>query len=112
MEIGKFSKEYFDAVSICETDKSTLETLGIKEGDSIIVETEIGKVVVTSKIDRRAESGVVFIPCGPYANAVTSSDTLESGMPAYKAVPARIYAAKGESVLSVEELLKKIIEGS
>jgi formylmethanofuran dehydrogenase subunit D len=111
MEIGKLSKEYFDAVSICEMDKSTLENLGIEEGDPVTVETAVGKVVVSGKVDRRAEPGVVFIPCGPYANAVTGSDTLESGMPAYKAVPARISAAKGQSVLSVEEILKKMIEG-
>jgi formylmethanofuran dehydrogenase subunit D len=112
MEIGKLSKDYFDAVSICEMDKSTLETLGVEEGDSVVVETSNGKVVVSSKVDRKAEPGVIFIPCGPYANAVTGSDTLESGMPAYKAVPARLYSAKGQNVLSVEELLKKMMEGS
>jgi formylmethanofuran dehydrogenase subunit D len=112
MEIGKLSKDYFDAVSICEMDKSTLENLGIEEGDPVTVSTAIGKVIVSSKIDRKAEPGVVFIPCGPYANAVTGSDTLESGMPAYKAVNARISSAKGQSVLSVEELLKQMMEVS
>ena len=111
MEIGKLSKDYFDAVSICEMDQSTLESLGIEEGDSVSVETAVGKVVVSSKLDRKAEPGVVFIPCGPYANAVTGPDTLESGMPAYKAVTARIYSAKGKDILSVEELLRKMMEG-
>lgn len=110
MEIGKLSKDYFDAVSICEMDQSTLESLGVEEGDSVTVETEVGKVVVASKVDRRAAPGVVFMPCGPYANAVTGPDTLESGMPAFKAVSARIYSAKGQAVLTVEELLKEMME--
>ena len=110
MEIGKLSKDYFDAVSICEMDQSTLESLGIEEGDPVTVETDVGKVVVASKVDRRAKPGVVFMPCGPYANAITGPDTLESGMPAFKAVFARLYSAKGQTVLTVEELLKQMME--
>ncbi|UCE10023.1 MAG: tRNA CCA-pyrophosphorylase [Candidatus Thorarchaeota archaeon] len=109
MEIGKLSSDYFDAVSICEMDESTLKVLGIEDGDPVRVETDIGSVVVFGKHDRRAEPGVVFIPCGPYANAVTGSDTLESGMPGYKSIPARVFPAKGETVPTVEEILAEMV---
>ena len=110
MEIGKLSEDYFQAVAICEMDKTTLETLGLQEGDPVLVETDAGSIVVKSAVDRRAEPGVVFIPCGPYANAVTGSDTLESGMPAFKSITARLSAAKGKKVPTVEELLRKMME--
>ena len=112
MELGKLGPEYLKEVAICEMDKVTLGALGIEEGDPVRVETLHGSVVVTSKIDRRAEPGVVFIPCGPYANAITGSDTEESGMPDFKGVSAQIFAAKGESVLDVKQLLKQIVEGA
>ena len=112
MELGKLGPEYLKEVGICEMDKVTMEALGIGEGDPVRVETMHGSVVVTCKIDRRAEPGVVFIPCGPYANAVTSSDTEGTGMPAFKGVSAQLFAAKGEKVPTVEELLKQIVEGA
>ena len=112
MELGKLGPEYLKEVGICEMDKVTLEALGLDEGDPVRVETMHGSVVVTCKIDRRAEPGVVFIPCGPYANAVTGSDTEGTGMPRFKGMSAQLFAAKGEKVPSVEELLKQLVEGT
>ncbi|MFX1415659.1 MAG: molybdopterin dinucleotide binding domain-containing protein [Promethearchaeota archaeon] len=111
MELGKLNQEYIDAVAICEMDKSTLEALGVEEGDPVRIETVYGSVVVRSNLDRRAEPGVAFIPCGPYANVILDSDTLESGMPGFKTMDAKIVPAKGETILSTEELLKTMTEG-
>ena len=112
MELGKLGPEYFKEVSICEMDKVTLEALGLNEGEPVRVETIHGSVVVTSKLDRRAEPGVVFIPCGPYANAITGTDTEGTGMPNYKSIAAQLFAAKSERILSVRELLNLMVEGS
>ncbi len=112
MELGKLNQEYIDAVAICEIDKSTFSALGVEEGDPVRIETTYGSVVVRSALDRRAEPGVAFIPCGPYANVILESDTSESGMPGFKTMDAKILPAKGESILSTEELLKIMTEGS
>jgi len=112
MELGKLGPEYIKEVGFCEMDKVTLEALGIDEGDPVRVETMHGSVVVASKLDRRAEPGIVFIPCGPYANAVTGSDTELTGMPDFKGVQAQLFAAKGERVPDVETLLKQMVEGA
>ena len=111
MELGKLNQEYFEAVAICEVDKSTLEALGLEEGDPVKVETATGSVVVACKVDRRAESGIAFMPCGPWANAVLDPDTIESGMPRYKDMEAKLIAAKGAKIPSAEDLLKAIVEG-
>ncbi|MHA1934357.1 MAG: molybdopterin dinucleotide binding domain-containing protein [Candidatus Thorarchaeota archaeon] len=110
MEIGKLSEDYFKAVALCEMDKSTLEALGIDEGEPVRVETDVGSVVVASKLDRRADPGIVFIPCGPYANYLIGSDTLESGMPAFKATDARLFPAKNKTIPSIEDILKQMME--
>ncbi|MFW9802270.1 MAG: molybdopterin dinucleotide binding domain-containing protein [Candidatus Thorarchaeota archaeon] len=111
MELGKLNQEYFEAVAICEVDKSTLEALGLEEGDPVKVKTATGSVVVACRVDRRAEPGVAFMPCGPWANAVLDSDTIESGMPRYKDIEAKLIAAKGAKIPSAEDLLKAIMEG-
>ena len=111
MELGKLNQEYFEAVAICEVDKSTLEALGLEEGDPVKVKTATGSVVVACKLDRRAEPGVAFMPCGPWANAVLDSDTIESGMPRYKDIDATLIAAKGAKIPSAENLVKAIMEG-
>ncbi len=112
MELGKLGPEYLKEVGICEMDEVTLKALGLSEGDPVCVETIHGSVVVVCKLDRRAEPGVVFIPCGPYANAVTGSDTEGTGMPDFKGASAQLFAAKGEKVPDVRELLKQIVEGA
>ncbi len=112
MELGKMSKEYFDEVSVCEMDSTSLKVLGISEGDTVLVESKYGEVIVKSRLDKRAEPGIVFIPCGPYVNMVTGSDTEESGMPNFKNISVVIYSAKGEKVLTVEQLLKEAIGGT
>ena len=111
MEIGKLTKDYFDAVSICEMDKTTLETLGLEEGDPVKVETDLASIIVYGKLDRRAEPGIVFIPAGPYANALTDSDTEQTGMPNFKGIPATLFPAKGEKVPSIKEVLAQMMEG-
>ena len=111
MELGKLNQEYFEAVAICEVDKSTLEALGLEEGDPVKVKTATGSVVVACRVDRRAEPGIAFMPCGPWANAVLDSDTIESGMPRYKDIEAKLIAAKGAKIPSAEDLLKAIMEG-
>lgn len=104
MEKGKTSQEYFDAVSYCEIDATTLETLGIKAGDSILVETQLGKVVVRSKLDKNLTPGIAFIPCGPYFNALIGSYTGQTGMPIYKNIEATIFAAPEEKILTIDDI--------
>jgi formylmethanofuran dehydrogenase subunit D len=112
MELGKLGPEYLKEVAYCEMDTVTLESLGLEEGDPVRVETKDGSVIVSSKIDRRAEPGVVFIPCGPYANAIIGSETEGTGMPEFKGITAQLFAAKGKKVLDVEKLLKQMVEGA
>ena len=111
MEYGKFSNEYFKEVSVCEMDANTLQALGIEEGTPILIQSAYGKVVVRSRIDRRAEQGIIFIPCGPYVNKVIGSETEASGMPDFKGIPVQIFPAPDKKVLSVPEILRETLGG-
>jgi len=107
-EHGKASKKYIESVSICYVDSEDLKKLGIKEKTNIMVSTEHGCVVVKAiKSLRGPHPGVIFIPYGPWANAVVDPETHSIGMPSLKGIPAEIEPAPNKLVLSLEELLEE-----
>jgi formylmethanofuran dehydrogenase subunit D len=107
-ERGKLSEEYFESVALCYVDPDDLNSLGIKEGTNIRVSTGHGSVIVkTVSSQRGPHRGVVFLPYGPWANAVTYPDTDSNGMPSLKGIQADINVAPEEPVLSLSELLRK-----
>lgn len=106
-EQGKMSDEYFESVAVCYIDPDDLRKLKVKEGSNILVSTEYGSVVVkATKSLRGPHEGIVFIPYGPWANAVVSNETDSIGMPSLKGIPAKIDPAPTEPILSLKELLK------
>ncbi|MCJ7817217.1 MAG: tRNA CCA-pyrophosphorylase [Candidatus Thorarchaeota archaeon] len=106
MEKGKLTEDYEKAVAVCELDSTAMESLGIENGETIVVKTEIGEINVKAKLNKDLHPGLAFIPCGPYFNHLLDSYTQHTGMPGFKSLPASIDAAPGASITSVEELSK------
>ena len=106
-EKGKSSKEYFEACSMCYMDTEDMKKHGIKNNTNILVTTPNGSVVLKAvKYPRGATPGLIYIPYGPWANAVCSDATTSIGMPSFKGTPAEVEPAPNKTVLSIEELLK------
>ncbi len=106
-EHGKNSKEYFESVSVCYVDPEDLKRLGIKEGTNVSVSTAHGSIVVkAARSLRTPHQGVIFIPYGPYANAIVDPETNSIGMPSLKGIPAEVEPAPNKPVLTLKELLK------
>lgn len=107
-ERGKASKEYFESVAVCYMDPEDMKRLRIKEKTNVLVSTEHGSVVVRVLKSKRApHPGRIFIPYGPWANAVTDPETHGIGMPSLKGVPAEVEPAPDKQILSLEEILKE-----
>lgn len=108
-ELGKFSREYVESVSVCYMDSGDMKRLGIKDGTGIQVSTAFGSVVVKAKKSQRApHPGVIFMPYGLWANVVVDPETHGIGMPSLKGIPAFVEPAPDKPVLGLEELLKTI----
>jgi formylmethanofuran dehydrogenase subunit D len=106
-EKGKSSIEYFDACSMCYMDGEDMKKLGVKNNTNILVTTDNGSVILKAvKYPRAATPGLIYIPYGPWANAVCSDKTTSIGMPSFKGTPAKVEAAVDKKVLTMEELLK------
>jgi len=106
-EQGKSSQMYFEACSMVYMDGNDMKKLGVRNGQNVLVTTPDGSVVLKAvKYPRAATPGLVFIPYGPWANAVCSNATTSIGMPSFKGTPAEIEPAPDKPVLTIEQLFK------
>jgi formylmethanofuran dehydrogenase subunit D len=106
-EHGKASREYFEACSMVYMDGEDMKKLGIREAENVQITTPNGSVVLRAvKYPRASTPGLVYIPYGPWANAITSNETTSIGMPSFKGTPAEVEPALDKPVLTMEELLR------
>jgi formylmethanofuran dehydrogenase subunit D len=106
-EQGKSSHEYFEACSMVYMDSEDMKKLGVRNKTNVLVTTPNGSVVLKAvKYPRGSMSGLIYIPYGPWANAVVSDATTSIGMPSFKGTPAEVEPAPDKSLLSMEELLR------
>ena len=112
MEKGKITLEYENAVAVCELDTTAMESLGIENGETIVVKSGIGEIAVKAKLNKMLHPGLAFIPCGPYFNYLLDSYTQHTGMPSFKSLTVSIDAAPGAKISSVEELAQMMKEGT
>jgi formylmethanofuran dehydrogenase subunit D len=106
-EYGKASHDYFEACSMVYMDADDMKNLRIKNGTNVLVTTPNGSVVLkATKYPRGPTTGLIYIPYGPWANAICSDATSSIGMPSFKGTPAEVEPAPDKPVLTLEELLK------
>ncbi len=107
-EMGKGSKEYFDSSSICVIDEADMKKLGIKSRANVKVTSKYGSVIVKAeKNPYGSNPGLVFIPCGLWANAICGDETFGMGMPLFKGFQVEVEAAPNQAILTLNELLKE-----
>jgi formylmethanofuran dehydrogenase subunit D len=106
-EHGKLSKKYMESVAICQIDPEDLKKLEIREGKNVRVTTAFGSVVLKAVKSLRApHPHVIFVPYGPWANALIGSETSGVGMPTFKGIPAEVETSQ-ERIVALPELLKQ-----
>jgi formylmethanofuran dehydrogenase subunit D len=106
-EMGKGSREYFDSSSICVIDEVDMKKLGIKSRSNVKVTSKYGSVIVkATKNPYGSNPGLVFIPCGLWANAICGDETFGMGMPLFKGFQVEVEAAPDQAILTLDELLK------
>jgi formylmethanofuran dehydrogenase subunit D len=107
-ELGKGSKEYFDSSSICIIDEADMIKLGIKNRTNVKVTSKYGSVIVKAiRNSIGSNPGLVFIPCGLWANAICGDETFGMGMPLFKGFQVEVEPAAKRCVLTLDELLKE-----
>jgi formylmethanofuran dehydrogenase subunit D len=107
-EMGKGSKEYFDSSSLCFIDDADMKKIGIRSRTNVKVTSKYGSVIVKAmKTPHGCNPGIVFIPCGVWANAICGDETYGMGMPLFKGFAVEVEPAPNERILTLDELLKE-----
>jgi len=107
-EMGKGSKEYLESAAVCFLDEADLKKLGIKSRTNVKVSSKYGSVIVKAlKNQYGSNPGLVFIPCGLWANAICGDETFGMGMPLFKGFAVEVEPAPKEVILTLDELLKQ-----
>ena len=110
-EMGKGSKEYFDSSALCFIDESDMKKLGIKSRSNVKVTSKYGSVIVkVAKNPYGSNPGLIFIPCGLWANAICGDETFGMGMPMFKGFQVEVEPAPNQVILTLDELLKEEYE--
>lgn len=107
-ELGKSTREYLETAALCYIDPVDLSKLGMTNGKNVKVTSRFGSVIVKAqRFPRGSHPGIIFMPCGTWANAVCGDDTYGMGMPLFKGFPVEVEPAPNQSILTLNELLKE-----
>jgi formylmethanofuran dehydrogenase subunit D len=108
IEGHKHDDGYVKACGIVEMDVSDMKSLHVFPGQTVKVKSAYGEVVVRAvKATQGPHPGLVFIPMGPWANQVTSTEMYSTGMPHFKGVKVTITPAPNETVVNGIKLLQQ-----
>jgi len=105
---AKMTPEFYEATSFCSLSEGDYNSLGLSDEDNVLVSTPFGDVVVSPRIDSGLPNGVIFIPMGPWANAIIGPETGGCGTPQYKGVGSEVMPTK-LPVKGVRELFADLI---
>lgn len=107
MEIGKPSKEYFEACSLVEMNEDDIKALGITPNTNVKVTSESGEVIVKAVVARQTcYRGLCHIRQGVWANQVVPPRTQSTGEPQYSGFPIYIEPAPFERIKSALECVQ------
>ncbi len=105
-EQGKTSAAYAESAAACYIDPQDLKKMKVEENSNVLITANHGSVVVKAiKSLRGPHVGIIFVPYGPWANAVINPNTDGIGMPSMKGISVQIEPAPDKQILSLTELL-------
>src|SRR5512137_70556 len=99
----KMSSDFFKAVTLCHLSEKDFKSLGLSDGQNVLLKNEFGQVVLTAKADGGLPANMVFIPMGPWANVIVGTETGGCGTPHFKGLEVDV-AATNLPVLNIREL--------
>lgn len=105
---SRYSEEYRKLSAQIILDKSDMVRLGLKDGQNVNLENEVGRIVVAAKTsDDDPHPGLAFMTNSPWSNHLVRDDMCDTGIPELKNIAAKVSPSK-ESVTEISELLQRM----
>lgn len=103
----KGSEAYRSIAAVCFLNTVDMMLLGIEDHGRVRVTSSSGHVVLSASPSEGVMRGEIFVPIGPYANHIISSETHATGMPDFKSQVVDVQATD-ERILGVGELMEAL----
>jgi len=107
-EKSRFSDEYRQLSAVILLDKQDMASLGVKDGDKVLVENEISKIVVAAKTsDDEPHAGLAFMINSVWSNQLLRDDLCNASVPGFKGITAKVGPSQGE-VTGLSEIVQRM----
>jgi formylmethanofuran dehydrogenase subunit D len=107
-EKSRFSGEYRQLSAVILLDKQDMASLGVKDGEKVLVENEIGKIVVVAKTsDDEPHAGLAFMPNSVWSNQLVREDVCDPSVPGFKGITAKVAPSQGD-VTQISEIVQRL----
>ena len=107
-EKSRFSDEYRQLSAVILLDKQDMASLGVKDGDKVLVENEINKIVVAAKTsDDEPHAGLAFMINSVWSNQLLRDDLCNASVPGFKGITAKVGPSQGE-VTRISEIVQRM----
>jgi formylmethanofuran dehydrogenase subunit D len=104
---GKYSDEFRTASALILLDKLDMASLGAKDGQMVLVENEIGRIVVSAKTsDDDPHPGLAFMIRSPWSNQLIGDDVCDIKI-GFKKISVRV-SPSAENVTQITEVLERM----
>jgi formylmethanofuran dehydrogenase subunit D len=85
-----------------------MASLGVKDGDKVLVENEISKIVVAAKTsDDEPHAGLAFMINSVWSNQLLRDDLCNASVPGFKGITAKVGPSQGE-VTRISEIVQRM----
>jgi formylmethanofuran dehydrogenase subunit D len=107
-EKSRFSDEYRQLSAVILLDKQDMASLGVKDGDKVLVDNEINKIVVAAKTsDDEPHAGLAFMINSVWSNQLLRDDLCNASVPGFKGITAKVGPSQGE-VTRISEIVQRM----
>lgn len=105
---GRYSDEYQKLSAEIILDKQDMTRLGTKDGQRVLVENDVGSIVVAAKTSEDdPHPGLAFMANSPWSNHLVRDDVCETSIPGFKSITARV-SLSGEELTKIGDLLERM----
>jgi formylmethanofuran dehydrogenase subunit D len=105
---GRYSDEYQKLSAEIILDKQDMTRLGTKDGQRVLVENDVGSIVVAAKTSEDdPHPGLAFMTNSPWSNQLVRDDVCETSIPGFKSITARV-SLSGEELTKIGDLLERM----
>jgi formylmethanofuran dehydrogenase subunit D len=105
---GKYTDEFRVASALIILDKLDMASLGAKDGQKVLVENDVGRIVVAAKTsDDDPHPGLAFMIRSPWSNQLIGDAVCDINTLGFKKISAKISPTE-ENLTQVSEILQRM----